>query len=47
MVNNEDRLRAFLSSPYGVMTNNETEEKFRELDLLTELLQFKFLPQLA
>ena len=34
MVNNEDRLKAFLSSPYGVMTNNETEEKFRELDLL-------------
>ena len=34
MVNNEERLRAFLSSPYGVMTNNETEEKFRELDLL-------------
>ena len=34
MVNNEERLRAFLSSPYGVMTNNATEEKFRELDLL-------------
>ena len=34
MVNNEDRLKAFLSSPYGVMTNNATEEKFRELDLL-------------
>ena len=37
MVNNEDRLKAFLSSPYGVMTNNETEEKFRELDLLRKI----------
>lgn len=31
-VNNEDRLKAFLDSPYGVMQNNNVEEKFRELD---------------
>lgn len=34
LVNNESRLRTFLDNPYGVMTNNATEEKFRELDLL-------------
>lgn len=33
-VYNESRLRTFLDNPYGVMTNNATEEKFRELDLL-------------
>ena len=34
LINNESRLRTFLDNPYGVMTNNATEEKFRELDLL-------------
>ncbi len=34
LVKNEDRLRAFLDSPYGVMQNNNVEEKFRELDIL-------------
>ena len=34
LVNNEERLRAFLDSPYGVMQNNNVEEKFRELDIL-------------
>ena len=34
LVNNESRLRTFLDNPYGVMTNNVTEEKFMELDLL-------------
>ena len=34
IVNNEDRLKAFLDSPYGVMQNNNVEEKFRELDIL-------------
>lgn len=34
LVKNEDRLRAFLASPYGVMQNNNVEEKFRELDIL-------------
>lgn len=34
LINNEERLRAFLDSPYGVMQNNNVEEKFRELDLL-------------
>lgn len=34
LVKNEDRLRAFLACPYGVMQNNNVEEKFRELDIL-------------
>lgn len=34
LINNEEKLRAFLDSPYGVMHNNNVEEKFRELDLL-------------
>lgn len=34
LVKNEDRLRAFLDSPCGVMQNNNVEEKFRELDIL-------------
>ena len=34
LVKNEDRLKAFLDSPYGVMQNNNVEEKFRELDIL-------------
>lgn len=34
LVNNEDRLKAFLDSPYSVMQNNNVEEKFRELDFL-------------
>ncbi len=34
LVNNEQRLKAFLDSPYGVMQNNNVEEKFRELDVL-------------
>ena len=34
LVKNEDRLKAFLDSPCGVMQNNNVEEKFRELDIL-------------
>lgn len=34
LVKNEDRLKAFLDSPYGVMQNNNVEEKFRELYIL-------------
>ena len=34
LVKNEDRLKAFLDSPYGVMQNHNVEEKFRELDIL-------------
>lgn len=34
LVKNEDRLKAFLDSPYGVMQNNNVEEKFRELEIL-------------
>ena len=34
LINNEEKLRAFLDSPYGVMHNNNVEEKFRELDIL-------------
>ena len=32
LVKNEDGLKVFLDSPYGVMQNNNVEEKFRELD---------------
>ena len=34
LVKIEDRLRSFLASPYGVMLNNNVEEKFREQDIL-------------
>lgn len=34
LVKNEDRLKAFLDSPCGVMQNNNVEEKLRELDIL-------------
>ena len=34
LVKNEDRLKAFLDSPYGVKQNNNVEEKFRELYIL-------------
>lgn len=34
LIRHEKELRAFLYSPYGVMTNNSAEEKFRELDIL-------------
>lgn len=34
LVNNKDGLTAFLDSPYGVMHNNNVEEKFREIDIL-------------
>ena len=34
LVKNEDRLKAFLDSPCGLMQNNNVEEKFRELDIL-------------
>lgn len=34
LVKNEDRLKAFVDSPYGVMQNNNVEEKFRELYIL-------------
>ena len=34
LVNNKEGLTAFLDSPYGVMHNNNVEEKFREIDIL-------------
>ena len=34
LVNNKEGLTAFLDSPYGVMRNNNVEEKFREIDIL-------------
>ena len=35
LVNNESLLKTFLYNSYGVMTNNATEEKNWELDLLS------------
>ena len=34
IVNNEDRLKSFLDSPYGLMHSTRIEESFRELDIL-------------
>lgn len=34
LVNNKEGLTTFLDSPYGVMHNNNVEEKFREIDIL-------------
>ena len=34
LVNNKEGLTSFLDSPYGVMHNNNVEEKFREIDIL-------------
>lgn len=34
LVNNKEGLTAFLDSHYGVMHNNNVEEKFREIDIL-------------
>jgi len=34
LVNNEDALKTFLNSPYGLMSSTKVEEKFRALDLL-------------
>ena len=35
IVNNEEKLKTFLDSPYGLMHSTKVEEKFRELDILT------------
>ena len=34
LVNNKEGLTAFLDSTFGVMDNNNVEEKFREIDIL-------------
>ena len=34
IVNNEEKLKTFLDSPYGLMHSTKVEEKFRELDIL-------------
>lgn len=34
IVNNEEKLKTFLESPYGLMHSTKVEEKFRELDIL-------------
>ena len=38
LVNNKEGLIAFLDIPYGVMHNNNVEEKFREIDILRNIM---------
>lgn len=37
-INNETKLKTFLDSPYGLMSSTKVEEKFRELDILRNVM---------